>query len=108
MVLNTDLHSHSGYAGGVGTISLENIEKTMMLKGIDVFGTGDCLHRKWNRHLNDTLIERENGLFSLKTSETDKRFLLQTEIIVTADIGNSRNLALELSCMFCHFLCGYI
>ncbi|MBW6451208.1 MAG: endonuclease Q family protein [DPANN group archaeon] len=92
MVINTDLHSHSGYAGGVGTISLENIEKTMTLKGIDIFGTGDCLHPKWNKHLKNILIEKENGLFSLKNSETDKRFLLQTEIIITVDIKNARKI----------------
>ena len=43
MNLTVDLHSHSGYAGGVGTILLADVARTMKMKGIDVFGTGDVL-----------------------------------------------------------------
>ncbi len=43
MKLVVDLHSHSGYAGGVGQIELTTVSRTMKLKGIDVFGTGDCI-----------------------------------------------------------------
>ncbi len=33
-----DLHSHSGYAGGVGDISLDVVAETMAKKGINAFG----------------------------------------------------------------------
>jgi PHP family Zn ribbon phosphoesterase len=53
MKLAVDLHSHSGYAGGVGQIELSAVSKTMKLKGIDVFGTGDCLFlRFWINQIN--------------------------------------------------------
>ncbi len=88
MFLNCDLHSHSGYAGGVGQISLDDLEKTMDKKGIRVFGTGDCLHAEWRAFLKDNLIEKEDGLFSKKNNNA--RFLLQTEVIFTAAIGSGR------------------
>ncbi|MCK5063373.1 MAG: hypothetical protein KAR23_05590, partial [Candidatus Aenigmarchaeota archaeon] len=88
MLLNCDLHSHSGYAGGVGQISLDDLEKTMDKKGIRVFGTGDCLHAEWRAFLKDNLIEKEDGLFSKKNNNA--RFLLQTEVIFTAAIGSGR------------------
>ncbi len=83
MKLTADLHSHSGHAGGVGSISLEGIAETMKLKGIDVFGSGDCLQPEWNKFLKDNFTAAEKGLFKIKESE-NARFLLQTEIIITS------------------------
>ncbi|TET38806.1 MAG: hypothetical protein E3J72_02300 [Planctomycetota bacterium] len=92
MRLSVDLHSHSGHAGGVGAIRLEDIAKAMQRKGIDVFGTGDCLHAEWRNHLREVLSEEEPGLFSLSICRGKAclaptvRFALQTEIIVTAAV----------------------
>ena len=83
MKLTADLHSHSGYAGGVGSISLPGIAETMALKGIDVFGTGDCLQPEWHEFLQQNLAPAEDGLFRIPQSDT-ARFLLQTEVIFTA------------------------
>ncbi len=83
MKLTADLHSHSGHAGGVGSISLEGIAETMTLKGIDVFGSGDCLQPEWNKFLEENLTLAEEGLFTIKENKT-VRFLLQTEVIFTA------------------------
>ena len=55
MQLCVDLHSHSGYAGGVGDIQLNDIVNTMSYKGIDVFGTGDCLYPKRTHELYQEL-----------------------------------------------------
>lgn len=88
MLVNCDLHSHSGYAGGVGQISLDDLEKAMEKKGIQVFGTGDCLHTEWRSFLKDNLIEKEDGLFSKEGNHA--RFLLQTEVIFTCSIGSGR------------------
>jgi uncharacterized protein (TIGR00375 family) len=89
--INVDLHSHSGYAGGVGDISLDEIALSMKKKGIHVFGTGDCLHPGWNAKLREILEEREEGLFALRgeTENPDARFVLQTEIIITAETAVS-------------------
>ncbi len=82
--LAVDLHSHSGYAGGVGQISFRNIAQTMHWKGIDVFGTGDCLYPPRTEELKSQLSESALGLFSLPDS--NKHFLLQTEVIFTTRI----------------------
>ncbi|MHC4887274.1 MAG: endonuclease Q family protein, partial [Planctomycetota bacterium] len=90
MHITVDLHSHSGASGGVGHISLLQVAESMALKGIDIFGTGDCLHDGWLETLTDSLTEAEPGLFALEGDPHDKRFLLQTEVIFTADIGRGR------------------
>lgn len=89
--INVDLHSHSGYAGGVGDISLAALALSMKKKGIHVFGTGDCLHPSWNAKLRESLEERETGLFALKEGGENRqaRFILQTEIIITAETAVS-------------------
>lgn len=84
-----DLHSHSGYAGGVGIISLENVADTMVKKGINVFGVGDCLQPAWRESLEKQLVQKEPGLFALAGAEGNlgaARFVLQTEIIITSPV----------------------
>ena len=88
MEINTDLHAHSGYAGGVGKISFKKIDEMMSLKGIHIIGTGDCLHPGWLEYLKNNLKEDEDGLFTFKEMET--KFLLQTEVILTSNIGMGR------------------
>jgi PHP family Zn ribbon phosphoesterase len=63
----------------------------MKKKGIQVFGTGDCLHPGWNSRLRESLQEREPGLFALRETceNPDARFVLQTEIIITAQTAVS-------------------
>ena len=84
-----DLHSHSGYAGGVGNISLEGVADAMAVKGINAFGVGDCLQPAWRQTLADTLEAKEPGLYALRGAEGARqpaRFVLQTEIIITSPI----------------------
>jgi len=85
MKFAVDLHSHSGYSGGVGNISLEKVVEAMVFKGIDIFGTGDCLHPFWCSHLQSSLKEVEEGIFSLPNG-LKKYFVLQTEIVITAPL----------------------
>ena len=88
MHINADLHSHSGYAGGVGNISLTAIDEMMTLKGIDVVGTGDCLHPNWSSYLEDHLKEVTDGVFSFEDRET--KFILQSEVIMTCPVTDGR------------------
>lgn len=90
MKLAVDLHSHSGYAGGVGTILLEDISRTMKKKGIDVFGTGDVLLPQRYRELETILIPGDNGLYKLSLDDTSA-FLLQTEVILTVSLPGHKN-----------------
>lgn len=89
MELIVDLHSHSGHAGGVGNVSPAAVAGTMARKGIQVFGTGDCLQPDWYQSLQSMLVEKESGLFALAEADgstAEARFVLQTEIIITADV----------------------
>ncbi len=88
MQVNADLHAHSGYAGGVGKISLAKIDEMMSLKGIDVIGTGDCLHPQWMEFLKKNVEEIEDGIFSFEERQT--KFVLQTEVILTSKIDKGR------------------
>ena len=90
MKLAVDLHSHSGYAGGVGTILLEDISSTMKKKGIDVFGTGDVLLTQRYLELENTLIDNGNGLYKLNLEDSSS-FLLQTEVILTVKLDKYKN-----------------
>jgi PHP family Zn ribbon phosphoesterase len=89
MHLSVDLHSHSGASGGVGDIRLDQVAETMARKGIQVFGTGDALHEGWLAHLERELDAAEPGLYRLPAAPA-ARFLIQTEIIVTAPAGGGR------------------
>ncbi|MFO7896353.1 MAG: endonuclease Q family protein [Candidatus Cloacimonadales bacterium] len=89
MKLAVDLHSHSGYAGGVGQIELADVSRTMNLKGIQVFGTGDCLLPARAHELKTLLRETEAGLYSLPQDQN--KFLLQTEVIFSSRLPGYRN-----------------
>ncbi|HKZ41265.1 MAG TPA: hypothetical protein VJ044_09915, partial [Candidatus Hodarchaeales archaeon] len=67
--LNFDLHWHSGYAGGVGSIQLADFLKYAPLKGIQLVGTGDAQFKPWRAILEESLIEdNDSGLFVQKYS----------------------------------------
>lgn len=89
MKLAVDLHSHSGYAGGVGQIELYSVTASMKLKGIDIFGTGDCLLPQRTSELKQQLSEIEDGLFALPNDSS--RFVLQTEVIFSTRLPDYKN-----------------
>ena len=89
MEIVVDLHSHSGYAGGVGKIELEDVSKAMKQKGIDVFGAGDCIYPPRTKELQKKLKETNNGLFSLVNDIS--LFLLQTEVILSTKLKGYKN-----------------
>ena len=61
----------------------------MKLKGIDVFGTGDCLFPRRTKELKEQLTETGEGLFSLPNDPS--KFLLQTEVIFTVSLTGYKN-----------------
>ncbi len=88
MKMRCDLHCHSGYAGGVGNISLDDIESAMPKKGIEVIATGDCLQKQWMENLEENLTEEYDGLFSYRENSS-VNYLLQTEIIFTSSLDSN-------------------
>ena len=75
-----DLHIHSRFSGGASKdIDIFKIALNCNMKGIQLVGTGDCLHPLWLNELKKNLIEYSSGIFY--TPEIpDTNFVLQTEI----------------------------
>lgn len=83
MRIVADLHIHSRFARACSKeITLPNLAATAEIKGIDVLGTGDCLHPAWRAEIKRDLEESpgEQGLFRLKNSASKARFILSSEI----------------------------
>lgn len=81
MKLIADLHLHSKYSRATSpNMDLENLDKWAKIKGIKVLGTGDFTHPEWFNNLKEKLEPAEAGLFKLKDSDSEVRFLLSTEI----------------------------
>ncbi len=77
-----DLHIHSKYSGGASkNIDVFKLAFNSYLKGIQLVGTGDCLHPLWLIELKNNLIECSRGIYCTpKIPEVN--FILQTEIEV--------------------------
>src|SRR5476651_878753 len=89
-----DLHIHSKYSRATAkNLDLENLYLWAQYKGIQVVGTGDFVHPKWLKEIEDKLEPAESGLFKLKdiyarpidaqippSCRGDVRFLLTVEI----------------------------
>ncbi|NHJ03326.1 MAG: hypothetical protein EAX90_00725 [Candidatus Heimdallarchaeota archaeon] len=96
-----DLHCHSSYAGGTGSLDLETAVKNMPMKGVQLVGTGDCLYPPWLKILKEKLHDsEENGVYELKTKQKlneNTKFVLQTELAITAPIDVYRK---NVHCVF--------
>ncbi|MCH8741309.1 DNA helicase UvrD [Patescibacteria group bacterium] len=76
-----DFHIHSKYSRATSNaMDLENLDKWAKIKGIKVLGTGDFTHPEWFKNLKEKLEPVEAGLFKLKNSVSETRFLLTVEI----------------------------
>ncbi|MBN1785865.1 MAG: hypothetical protein JW825_02595 [Candidatus Methanofastidiosa archaeon] len=102
MDMHLDLHSHSGYAGGVGKTSFEDVERNMPYKGINVVGTGDCLFPSWKDELRRVLREEGHGIFKFN-EDSSISYVLQTEIIITAEVGGGRRKGVHTLILFPSF-----
>ena len=76
MLVNADLHIHSRFSGGVSeNMTLDALSVESKKKGIQLLGTGDCLHPKWLSEIRE--MERiDDGTFELN----GMRFVLTDEI----------------------------
>ncbi|OYT43217.1 MAG: TIGR00375 family protein [Candidatus Aenigmarchaeota archaeon ex4484_56] len=73
--INADLHIHSKYAGGTSDkMDIPILSEQAKLKGVNLLGTGDCLHPKWIKHLKENL--KGEGIYEYN----ETKFILQTEV----------------------------
>lgn len=83
-----DLQIHSRFARATSkAITLANLEKWARVKGIDLLGTGDFQHPKWNAEIKAELKENEHGILRSKDGFP---FLWQTEISLMFSQGGKR------------------
>jgi len=76
-----DFHLHSKYSRATSPqMDLENLDKWAKIKGIKVLGTADFTHFEWFKNLKEKLEPAEPGLFKLKNSDSQTRFILTAEI----------------------------
>jgi uncharacterized protein (TIGR00375 family) len=76
-----DFHIHSKYSRATSKdMDLENLDKWAKIKGIKILGTGDFTHPEWLKNLKEKLEPAEPGLFKLRQSDSETRFLLTTEV----------------------------
>ncbi len=62
-----DFHIHSHFSVATSShLVPEYLEYWARLKGINVLGTGDCIHPGWLSELKEKLVPTENGLYRLK------------------------------------------
>ncbi|MDO8639447.1 MAG: endonuclease Q family protein [bacterium] len=77
----TDFHIHSKYSRATSRdMDLEHLDKWAQIKGVKVLGTGDFTHPVWLTSLKDELEPAEQGLYKIKSKNSDRRFILTSEI----------------------------
>lgn len=83
MRIIADLHIHSPFSRAVSRdMTLKNIERGAIAKGLHVVGTGDFTHPMWRRELRS--LEEEGGLY--RTRDVGAvRFLVSGEVCTNFD-----------------------
>ena len=99
MQIIADLHIHSRFSRACSRdLTLENIDKTCRIKGVNVVATGDFTHPEWFREMKEKLVEKEKGLYVLKNFQfpisnfqTNSKFKIQnsksTRFICSSEIS---------------------
>lgn len=73
------IHSHHSVATS-GNLVPEYLEYWARLKGINVLGTGDCIHPGWQEELREKLEPAGNGFYRLKN-----RYRLEESRLLSGD-----------------------
>ena len=87
-----DLHIHSKYSRACSKrLELPIIAKTCETRGIDIVVTGDMTHPAWFEHMQEHLVESNEGIYSLKDKSSSTKFVLGTELsVIKKDKGKTR------------------
>lgn len=76
MLCNADLHIHSRFSGGVSKeMKIRVLGRESGKKGIQLLGTGDCLHSGWQAEIKE-LDRIDDGTFGMEGT----RFVLTVEV----------------------------
>ena len=67
--INADFHIHSRYSSGVSQkMNFDILDHYAEKKGIDLLGTGDCLHPKWRKKIK-SLDKKKESIFSHENTD---------------------------------------
>lgn len=89
MKLIADFHLHSKYSRATSRdMDLEHMALSAQRKGINIIGTGDFTHPEWFHELTSKLEPVEEGLYKLKSQNSDSKSQNQVRFIVTGEISN--------------------
>jgi DNA helicase-2/ATP-dependent DNA helicase PcrA len=108
-----DLHIHSKYSRACSKqLELPNIAMACEKKGIDIVSTGDFTHPLWFKHLEENLVEDNEGIYRLKlppplTPPPAGRDILSSPLEGEARRGLAPSktrfvLGTEISCIYKH------
>ena len=78
-----DLHIHSRYSRACSPkLYLKEIEESCVKKGVDIIATGDFTFPAWLKEIKENLQEIKNGsgLYKIKGSNSNVKFILSTEL----------------------------
>jgi len=91
MRIIADLHIHSPFSRAVSReMSLKNIERGAIAKGLQVVGTGDFTHPLWRKELGS--LEEEGGLYRTR-DVGNTRFMVSGEVCTNFEIkGKTRRI----------------
>ena len=91
MQLIGDFHIHGAFAQACSrNTTLKLLEDNAKIKGLNILGTGDCLHPKWHNNITSELKEDENGIL---WSKSNFPFIWQTEIsLIYSQGGKGRRI----------------
>ncbi len=85
MIINADLHIHSHYSAATSPrMDLPTLAKEATRKGIQLLGTGDCLHPKWLSGIRE--LEGRNGIFYFKSEDENAN----TNFVLTVEVEDAR------------------
>ncbi|PKU22729.1 UvrD-helicase domain-containing protein [Telmatospirillum siberiense] len=113
MTFHADLHVHSKYSRATSRdLDLERLAWWAAVKGIEVVGTGDCVHPGWVAEIKEKLEPAGGGLYRLRQEirdeigktlpaacRNDVRFLLTTEISTIYKKGDKTRKVHHLVCL---------
>ena len=70
MIIKADLHIHGQYSMATSKkMAPDVMAPQAKLKGLDLVATGDVLHLKYLKTLEETLEESPEGIFNLKNDD---------------------------------------
>ena len=76
-----DLHIHSKYSRACSKdLELPKIAAACAIRGIDICATGDFTHPAWFSHIQENLVEWQSGIYKVKNSSVQTKFILGTEL----------------------------